>query len=275
MRLYFTFVGFKEIIWVFLGIMTMQLILLTCDVFFALCWQQEHRFTPRSMLSSSAHERRAAATPTAATQNGHQEKHKQDVRVWGTSCTEWRQQQGKHQSWQEAFVASAGLCGSSGERPRNFFLLKFCPATKHRKPECVTWRKFARFYTWIKSQLQLNITWLFRVLFFLYTVKKNTSHTASAHRTLMFYLDAGSFDIQSVELCTLHHMGSTSQTHKQPHLTTDTGSATPEVQNMAVTHVLGSKGRSRQNFSAHLRKENVHLGASHWALRGKEKGGSE
>lgn len=42
---------------------------------------------------------------------------------------------------------------------------------------------------------------------------------------------------------------------------------------MVVTHVLGCKGQSRQNFIAHSRKEKVHLGASHWAPRGKEKGG--
>lgn len=108
------------------------------------------------------------ATPTAGTQNGHQEEHTQDVSVWESSCTEWRHQHGKHQSWQEAFVAAAALCSSSGEQPRNFFLLKFCPGTEHRKPEWVTWRKFAK----IKSQLQLNMTQLFMGLFFLYTVLK-------------------------------------------------------------------------------------------------------
>lgn len=88
-------------------------------------------------------ERRAAATPTAGARNGPQEQDKQDVSVWGTSCTEWRHQHGKHQSWQEAFVAAAALCGSSGAEELLFAKILSCD----RKPECVTGRKFAKFYT--------------------------------------------------------------------------------------------------------------------------------
>lgn len=44
---------------------------------------------------------------------------------------------------------------------------------------------------------------------------------------------------------------------------------------MAVTHVLGSKGQSRQNFIAHSRKENVHLGASRWGSEREGKRGEQ
>lgn len=249
--LWFTFVELEEIFWGGLraAIVTPQLplqtrswrsacVLFKCDVFFPLCYQQERRSAPRSMLSSETVRRRntttarPAANPAAGTQNGQQKESKQDVSVWGTSCTDWRHQRGEHQSRQEAFATVA--CS-----------LVFLERRRGTVESAVHVEKAVTRKTLMKC-LNYGLTHLGVFSFFTLLKKKVNHHFRSQNIDGFIWMH--SLHIQSVELCTSHHVVSTSLTHKN-WLTWQLNQAkrgdAPAVQNMAVKHVLGSKGHTQ------------------------------